>query len=322
VAKQFRDKTRSARSEKTVVVAFGRFQPPTSGHQLIVDKVIQVARNMGADHAMFSSRTNDPYKNPLSPRKKFHYLKTFFPDGNFVNNQKIRNPVDMLYWLADKGYDHVVLVSGEDRQGNYKMFKDFMKPGKGSTRLKLKSFRTVEAGKRDSSAGGVQGMSASKLRAAVAANDTATFTSGMPRRANKKDVKALFADLKIGMATAKPKRVRGRSSLKEGIDYIEIYSAAATRLLESDKHKRRPPTPGQTGGFSKHNTKFKTPPCKIDEDLSRWFNEKWVNTGDKKDPNPWAVCTVSVGRDDKKKYERCVKDVKKQSKTPHKRWER
>jgi hypothetical protein len=27
--------------------------------------------------------------------------------------------------------------------------------------------------------------------------------------------------------------------------------------------------------------------------------------------NPWAVCTNSVGREDKKKYERCVKKVKK-----------
>lgn len=27
--------------------------------------------------------------------------------------------------------------------------------------------------------------------------------------------------------------------------------------------------------------------------------------------NPWAVCTSSVGREDKDKYERCVMDVKK-----------
>ena len=32
------------------------------------------------------------------------------------------------------------------------------------------------------------------------------------------------------------------------------------------------------------------------------------------DPNPWAVCTKSVGRKDKKKYERCVMDVKEQQK--------
>lgn len=32
------------------------------------------------------------------------------------------------------------------------------------------------------------------------------------------------------------------------------------------------------------------------------------------DPNPWAVCTKSVGRDDSDKYERCVLDVKKKQK--------
>jgi hypothetical protein len=33
--------------------------------------------------------------------------------------------------------------------------------------------------------------------------------------------------------------------------------------------------------------------------------------GAKKKYNPWAICTASVGRKDKKKYERCVMDVKK-----------
>ncbi len=31
----------------------------------------------------------------------------------------------------------------------------------------------------------------------------------------------------------------------------------------------------------------------------------------KKKPNPWAICTKSVGRDNKAKYERCVLKVKK-----------
>ena len=29
--------------------------------------------------------------------------------------------------------------------------------------------------------------------------------------------------------------------------------------------------------------------------------------------NPWAICTASVGRKDKEKYEKCVKSVKKQN---------
>tara|TARA_R110002020_G_scaffold273364_1_gene488474 strand:+ start:1100 stop:1324 length:225 start_codon:yes stop_codon:yes gene_type:complete len=30
----------------------------------------------------------------------------------------------------------------------------------------------------------------------------------------------------------------------------------------------------------------------------------------KKENNPWAICTASVGREDKEKYEKCVMSVK------------
>jgi len=35
--------------------------------------------------------------------------------------------------------------------------------------------------------------------------------------------------------------------------------------------------------------------------------------------NPWAVCTESAGREDKGKYERCVKHIKKQNKDKNKK---
>ena len=35
---------------------------------------------------------------------------------------------------------------------------------------------------------------------------------------------------------------------------------------------------------------------------------------DEEENNPWAICTASVGREDKEKYEKCVKSVKKQNK--------
>ena len=41
----------------------------------------------------------------------------------------------------------------------------------------------------------------------------------------------------------------------------------------------------------------------IAEEISKLNEEK---------PNPWAICTASVGREDEEKYERCVKDVKAQ----------
>lgn len=305
MAKQVRGKSQSARPGKTIVVAFGRFQPPTSGHQLLVDKVVETAKKHGAEHAMFSSRTNDPKKNPLTPKQKFHYLHKFFPEANFKNNPNIKTPVDMLYWLADNGYDHVIIVGGQDRAGEYDLFKKFMSPT-AKQPLKLKSINVVSAGQRDADAKGVQGMSASKLRAAATANDMNTFKSGMPRRANESDVRSLFRDLQKGMRTVR----------KESIDYSEIYSAAAVRLMESDKHKRRPPTPGQTGGFSKHNTQFPVPPCKIDEDLSRWFKEKWVNIGGRKDPKTGQYPPCGRGDTSKGKYPKCRPSTRVSSETP------
>jgi len=272
VAKSLKDPRRS----KTIVVAFGRFQPPTSGHQLLFDKVVDTARKMGAEHAIGFSRSQDPKKNPLSPSRKYYWLKRLFPGVNFLNADTIRTPFDLIYYLADQGYDHVVFVGGEDRSEDYddSVIKKLMKHPDPKKRLKLKKYDFIMAGKRDANASGVRGMSASKMREAVAQNDMKAFASGMPREVKKDDTKRLFDDIKRGM----------RGSMKEEMDFSELYTAAAKNILESDKKKRRPPTPGQTGGFSKHNTQFPTPPCKIDEDLGDWFKQKWVNIGGKKDP--------------------------------------
>jgi len=35
----------------------------------------------------------------------------------------------------------------------------------------------------------------------------------------------------------------------------------------------------------------------------------------KKENNPWAICTASVGREDKDKYEKCVMSVKGEDST-------
>ena len=102
----------------------------------------------------------------------------------------------------------------------------------------------------------------------------------------------------------------------KGIDFHGIHAAAAARLLESDKYKRRTPTPGETGGFSKHNKKFPTPPCAIDESLDRWFKEKWVNIGGKKDPKTGKYPPCGRGDTSKGKYPKCRPSRKVSEKTP------
>lgn len=51
--------------------------------------------------------------------------------------------------------------------------------------------------------------------------------------------------------------------------------------------------------------------------IARKDKEKDIDKESKKEkwnPNPWAVCTKSVGRKNKSKYERCVKEVKRKQK--------
>ena len=150
--------------------------------------------------------------------------------------------------MADMGYDHVVFVGGEDRSEDYddSVMRKLMKHTDPKKRLKLKRYDFVLAGKRDESASGVQGMSASKMRAAVAEDDKKSFARGMPSAAKRDDIVRLFNDVKSGM----------RLKMKEEFDFTELYHTAAANLVESDKYKRRADTPGQTGGFSKHNTHF------------------------------------------------------------------
>lgn len=52
--------------------------------------------------------------------------------------------------------------------------------------------------------------------------------------------------------------------------------------------------------------------CKKGSKCKEPVEENEVDEADKDENNPWAICTASVGREDKEKYEACVKKVKKQ----------
>jgi hypothetical protein len=266
---------------KTIVVAFGRFNPPTSGHQLLFNKVVETAAKMGADHAIGISQTQEPKKNPLSASRKLYWLQQLFPRVNFISKAKIQTPFDMMYVLAKKGYTHIIIVSGEDRAEGYDMIKKYIGHKDPEKRLNIKRLDVVSL-KRDAKSRGASGMSASKMREAVAKGNLKAFTSGLPA-SGRETAKRLFDEIKKGM----------RVSMKEEYDFTDLFHSAAQRMLESDKKKRRPPTPGETDGFSKHNKKYPTPPCKIDEE-SQIDEDAGCPSNSRGAENTWV--SVSRGR--------------------------
>ena len=103
---------------KKVVFAFGRFQPPTIGHELLVKAVKKLAGS-NADHVIYASKTEDKKDNPLPVDRKVYFLKRMFPDTNFVAaSPEVRTFIEAVKQL-NKKYKNLVMVAGSDRVPEY-----------------------------------------------------------------------------------------------------------------------------------------------------------------------------------------------------------
>ena len=74
---------------KGVVFMFGRFNPPTTGHEKMVKRAIAVARRAGIrDVRLYPSFTQDPKKNPLPHKEKVKWLRKFFKGVKIVDDKE------------------------------------------------------------------------------------------------------------------------------------------------------------------------------------------------------------------------------------------
>ena len=140
---------------RTAVVAFGRMNPPTIGHQKLVDKI----KSLPGDHYVFLSQSQKPKTDPLSFVDKLRYAKFFFPEVT-IGNPEVRTIIQALQKINELGYENLIYVAGSDRVQTFeKIINDYN--GKDYT---FKSIKIVSAGERDPDAEGAEGMSASKLK--------------------------------------------------------------------------------------------------------------------------------------------------------------
>ena len=187
--------------QKTIVFSFGRLNPPTVGHQKLLQKIVQTAQRMSGQAMMFVSYSQDAKKNPLTAKQKIAYIKKMFPKEarqlKLEDDSSIRNAIDVATELNGK-FDNLVMVVGSDR---VKDFKTLLNKYNGVDSrhgfYKYDNIQIVSAGERDPDAEGVAGMSASKMRAAAASGDYESFSLGLP--SSFKDGEKLFKDIRLGM---------------------------------------------------------------------------------------------------------------------------
>ena len=180
-----------------ISITFGRFNPPTVGHERLIAKVAKEAKSNGGEYRIYPSRSQDPKKNPLDPGTKIKFMRLAYPDhaNAIVDSDNMRTIFDVLSALDNDGYSSVNIVVGGDRVSEFNSLATKYN-GKLYT---FDEIKVISAGGRDPDAEGVEGMSASKMRKAAVEGDFDTFDDGLTKDLSKKDREALYLTLRQSM---------------------------------------------------------------------------------------------------------------------------
>ena len=180
-----------------VVVVFGRFNPPTIGHQKLLDRAAKEANKKGYELRIYPSRSNDPKKNPLTPQMKISYMRQMFPDyaENIVDDKGAKTIFNVLTGANEEGHTNMTIMVGADRLGE---FQGLSHKYNGEL-YNYDKLEVVSAGDRDPDSDDVTGMSASKLRLAAAEGDFIKFAKGVPDTMKNMEKMELFNVLRRSM---------------------------------------------------------------------------------------------------------------------------
>ena len=199
--KTFKNLLEESEPKKPVVVGWGRYNPPTTGHLKLIDKVREVAEKHKAKHTVIVSHSQDAKKNPLTTTQKIKHLKRYSPGTHFEASSK--DMPTLLHHAArlhGAGHDHLVVVAGSDR---VKEFHDLLHKYNGVNarhgHYNFKKISVVSAGHRDPDAEGEEGMSGTKMRQHAKNNNFSSFRHGVPSHVSDQHTKELMHDVRKGM---------------------------------------------------------------------------------------------------------------------------
>jgi hypothetical protein len=218
---------------KEVVFTFGRFNPPTVGHEKLIKKV--VSQSSGNNFRVYVSQSDDPARNPLKYKEKVQLMRKMFPKygRNIIFNKKVINVFNILVDLYDQGFRSVTMVVGSDRVPEFKRLMSQYNGKKAKHGFyDFDSINTVSAGDRDPDADDVSGMSASKMRAAAKGGDLDSFSKGLPKG---------FGD-KVGVFNL----LRKRMGLKEMVNFrkhidLGVHSVLREKYISGEAFRKGDP---------------------------------------------------------------------------------
>ena len=213
--------------EKHAVMAFGRMNPITVGHEKLVNKVKDIADKVGGSAHIVVSHSQDSKKNPLTSAQKVKHAKRAFPGVNVsASSPDAPNFLAQAAKLHKQGVTHLHMVGGQDRVGEFhKLLHKYngVKGPHGS--FNFKKIEVHSAGDRDPDAEGVEGMSASKMREHASKGNFKKFRSGVPSSMSDQHAKEMYDHVRKGMKIDEDINFDFEELLTEGVNDKSIFKA-------------------------------------------------------------------------------------------------
>ena len=213
--------------EKHAVMAFGRMNPITVGHEKLVNKVKDIADKVGGSAHIVVSHSQDSKKNPLTSAQKVKHAKRAFPGVNVsASSPDAPNFLAQAAKLHKQGVTHLHMVGGQDRVGEFhKLLHKYngVKGPHGS--FNFKKIEVHSAGDRDPDAEGVEGMSASKMREHASKGNFKKFRSGVPSSMSDQHAKEMYDHVRKGMKIDEDIDFDFEELLTEGVNDKSIFKA-------------------------------------------------------------------------------------------------
>lgn len=225
-------------SNKTAVLTYGRMNPPTIGHMVLIDKVLSIP----GDHFIFVSHTQDSKKNPLTAQEKISLLNKVYPGQDCFHAASTENPtiVTVAAGLSKQGYKNLIIVVGSDRVASFdELFTKyngvFNDKGQG---FKFDSINVVSAGERDPDADDVSGMSASKMRELAVTGDIEGFKQGLPPALHKDaaNIMQKIASVLVPVKTKKVKESFAKKNITTKAGLIEQTKKITKKMHENARN--------------------------------------------------------------------------------------
>lgn len=210
--------------EKTLYFVWGRMNPPTAGHEKLLDFLKAKAGNN--PFRIYLTQTEDKNKNPISFMQKVKFARKGFPQyaRQIMMDKKIKTIFDALTSFYNEGFKRIVIVAGSDRVNEYEILLNKYNKQKGKHGFyNFERITVLNAGNRDPDSKGVEGVSGTKLRGYAEAGDFTQFAQYMPKRLSNAESKQVYNAVRKGIGLKEQKEFRNHVQLNTVSETREAY---------------------------------------------------------------------------------------------------